>query len=351
MSQTIKKIAALLLCCVMVFSLAACSQADVSWAMRVDDTEISAGLYLFYLQNAFSEAINETQIPGAEQVLEVDIDGIPASQWIEEHAQQSVKEHVAIEKWFDELGLEVTADGENRIDNLTRSYMTQYADQYEHNGIGEASVKAALTNVYKRQSIFNHYYGEEGVEEVSNDELQAWAEENYVKVRYILMPLVDADGELSEEEKADLLERANDYVERAQNGEEFNDLIAEYDAERYGTELTDEEKEDELRYDTYIPINSEEYPTEFIEAVQQMEVNDFQVIETELYIFVTQRLNLMEIYNWLIENQSALLSEMKTPEFEEMLTQRSDTLNVEFNQPAIDKYQPEDLRIDINLFG
>lgn len=82
-----------------------------------------------------------------------------------------------------------------------------------------------------------------------------------------------------------------------------------------------------------------------------MEVNDYQVIETELYIFVTQRLNLMEIYNWLIENRSSLLSEMKSPEFEEMLAQRCDSQNVEMNDPAIQKYKPENMRIDINLFG
>lgn len=57
------------------------------------------------------------------------------------------------------------------------------------------------------------------------EDVEKYYDENYARVKYIAMELKDADGNsLDDDGKAEIKAMADDYVERANNGENFDDL-------------------------------------------------------------------------------------------------------------------------------
>lgn len=75
-----KRIAAGLLCAAAACSFTACK--DTTWAYKIQDTTITAGMYIAYQINAYMEAQNEAE-DTTKDVLEQQIDGKDATAWIQ----------------------------------------------------------------------------------------------------------------------------------------------------------------------------------------------------------------------------------------------------------------------------
>ena len=87
--------------------------------------------------------------------------------------------------------------------------------------ISKASEKSSL--------LFDYYYGEDGVEAVSDDDIVAYVEENYL--RYKVMSIektTDDDGNVT----SDCTETYEEYLKKAQGGDftRFDEVIDEYNA-------------------------------------------------------------------------------------------------------------------------
>lgn len=245
----IKKIAALGCAAAMLSSLTACGE-KTTWGAVIDGVRIPAGVFIYYLDSAHYDAqqkLSEQQAAettadlspegAAAQTSETvslplfssQIDGVDAKQWIYDEATKSMQEYAAVEAKFDEYGLTLT-DEDKETAQVYLDQIWEYAGEYYTSmGISENSYKSIFLNSSKKQKLFETIYSEGGEKAVSDDEIKTYLNENYALINYIDVELRDGEGNLLKSEgKAERMEMLNSYIERYKNGEDFDELNAEY---------------------------------------------------------------------------------------------------------------------------
>lgn len=245
----IKKIAALGCAAAMLSSLTACGE-KTTWGAVIDGVRIPAGVFIYYLDSAHYDAqqkLSEQQAAettadlspegAAAQTSETvslplfssQIDGVDAKQWIYDEATKSMQEYAAVEAKFDEYGLTLT-DEDKETAQVYLDQIWEYAGEYYTSmGISENSYKSIFLNSSKKQKLFETIYSDGGEKAVSDDEIKTYLDENYALINYIDVELRDGEGNLLKSEgKAERMEMLNSYIERYKNGEDFDELNAEY---------------------------------------------------------------------------------------------------------------------------
>lgn len=251
-----KRITAAVTTLCMVFTCFACGE-DTGIAMTIDGYDVRAGIYLYYVVNAYNDAISvatengesfadcETTKDIKKILKHTTIDDISVEEWIQNKATESCIEYVAIQREFDRLGLELSGEDLAEVDSSLASTLTFFADFFEDSGISEQSAKDILTSQKKLDLIWQAYYGEGGSVGVQEDTLYDYYAEHYLRYKYISMPLKDGEGNLLKADgKAEIEKMAEDYLARLEKKsdneadlmEEFDYLIEEHEA--YVTSLS-----------------------------------------------------------------------------------------------------------------
>lgn len=243
----IKKIAALGCAAAMVSSLTACGE-KTTWGAVIDGVQIPAGVFIYYLDTANYEAqqkLNEQTDTSADlspegaaaqssetvtlPLYSSQIDGVDSKQWIYDRATELMQEYAAVEAKFDEYGLTLTDDDKQSAQVYLDQIWDYAGDYYTSMGVSENSYKSIFLNSSKKQKLFETIYSEGGEKAVSDDEIKTYLDENYALINYIDVELKDGEGNLLKSDgKAERMEMLNSYIERYNNGEDFDELNAEY---------------------------------------------------------------------------------------------------------------------------
>lgn len=233
MRKNIKRTAAAAIAAAMAMSFAACGE-DTIWAATANGEQIPAGVYIYFLQNAYYDALYQQTADedgNTPDLFTQQIDGMDAKDWIREQAAQEMLRISAVEQKCGEYGIELSSDDEEAAKLYIEQVWDYYGSYYEDEGISMQSYLNIYENNLKSQLLFEKLYGEGGDYEVSESELKAYLDENYALINYISMELKDGEGNLlksagKEERKA----MAEEYIERYKNGESLDALNAEYTA-------------------------------------------------------------------------------------------------------------------------
>ena len=243
----IKKIAALGCAAAMVSSLTACGE-KTTWGAVIDGVQIPAGVFIYYLDTANYEAqqkLNEQTDTSADlspegaaaqssetvtlPLYSSQIDGVDSKQWIYDRATELMQEYAAVEAKFDEYGLTLSDDDKQSAQVYLDQIWDYAGDYYTSMGVSENSYKSIFLNSSKKQKLFETIYSEGGERAVSDDEIKTYLDENYALINYIDVELKDGEGNLLKSDgKAERMEMLNSYIERYKNGEDFDELNAEY---------------------------------------------------------------------------------------------------------------------------
>lgn len=239
-----KKILAGAAALAVALSCTGCS--DTSWGAKAGDTEYRAGIYIYHAMNAYFDAESKMAETDTD-VFSSTIEEMPAKDWMAKETEKNLRNQAAIDAKFTEMGLELDEYSTSYADYMVEQMWSQYGDMFEGYGIGKESYRDIYLNSIKRDEIFMKYYNsEDGITPVAEEDIKAHMLDNYARVKYIALNLKDAEGNLLKSEgKAEVMKMAEDYLARAESGESFDALIAEYDA--YWSELTgaDEEPEED----------------------------------------------------------------------------------------------------------
>lgn len=452
----IKKIAALGCAAAMVSSLTACGE-KTTWGAVIDGVQIPAGVFIYYLDTANYEAqqkLNEQTDTSSDlspegaaaqssetvtlPLYSSQIDGVDSKQWIYDRATELMQEYAAVEAKFDEYGLTLSDDDKQSAQVYLDQIWDYAGDYYTSMGVSENSYKSIFLNSSKKQKLFETIYSEGGERAVSDDEIKTYLDENYALINYIDVELKDGEGNLLKSDgKAERMEMLNSYIERYNNGEDFDELNAEYvtyyenlkkaaeeaaaaaeaaNADETAAEntaettaevsqspaeaalpsddeeVTDETSETETSTETEVPTETEaaEETTAPDEAVSETETSaaettaadaqttqvgtvesnmtviekadrtvpcadvankvfdemnkgDIQIIETadgEHYYLVV-KLDILEDDEYFTTARASLLSEMKSDDFDGMVSEWTAAQTVEKNADSYKRYDPE----------
>lgn len=248
----VQKFLALILSMTLVLALfSGCSSAPkTDWVLKIDGVEITPGEYLSFQQNAYQNAQTEIEKEEKKQIeeaaaagedvdalqekldeqsfLKKTIDGKSSADWTNEETITLCKRNVAALQLAETEKVDLTSSDYSDISTQMGTYYTPYkTSYYDYLGIGESSYKTTAENGVRQENLFNHWYGEDGTEAVSEEEIADYFVNNYVKGVVFTV----YGSSLSEEQLASRQEALEKAAERLNAGEDYGVVINEYNKE------------------------------------------------------------------------------------------------------------------------
>ncbi len=342
--NTLKKLAAMLLCVCLLFTFAACHPKD-EVALTIDDVEITSALYMYALITADGEARTKVDENREDAEAEVDyykekIDDKKFEVWVKDRAIELCKDIAANEIKFKETKLSLTEEQETEIAQYVDYYWAYYGYQalYETNGVSKETFSRAFKSTYYLNEYFLSIYGENGSNPVDKDEVTKTMDENFVAANVLSVSLT----ELKDEEKKDAEKKFNDYLARLNKGEAFGDIYNEY----YEIEETEDDKTEETdakapkdKFASILGSDKTEYQDDNFKTVKEMKMGEIKLVKTDSAITILIRVDMMADEYWTENLTTPTLNIIKGEEFEKTMTDFTKKLSVKKNSYAVNRFK------------
>ncbi len=237
-----KKITAAAVSAALAASMVGCTPSIGSGstvAMNVSGYDIPAGLFIYYTIQSFDEAKNILQeqngeAPELKDVKNAKIDSMDATDWIQDKALEYCVQYISVLKEFDDINaaggnLNISEEDAESAASMASYYYGQDS-RLTKNGVSLESMEKMALNSYREQEIFNYYYGFEGTEGCSEEELKDYFDENFARVKYLSISLTDSEGEkVSADEERKRRKLAEEYAEQINKKSSELDKMLELD--------------------------------------------------------------------------------------------------------------------------
>ncbi len=356
-----KRIAALGTAALLSLSLTACG--DTSWVYKAEDDTISSGVYLGYLTQAYLNGQSEEGFdPKIKNIWKQKIDKMSYKEYCIDKAEKDSRRHLIINEKFDEMKLKLTEEDQKNIESQVSFMWDMYGYQnyFQPNGTSKESFEKIITTTNKEKAIFDAYYAEGGLEEVSKDTLKKELLDNYADINYFEMSFEGKEegSVLSSSEIEKLKEKAEGYAERINKGENsFNEVKTEYQDEVAKESAKEDEKDfkptkkEDIKKDTdtkqLLPKEGSSMSEKFVKAVfDDIKTDKATVITVDTSYYVVVKYDIKDDMENNMKNTSdAILSNLKGEEFEKMVQGWIKDLKVEENSASLHKYSPKNIEI------
>ena len=319
---------------------------DQSWSFKTESSSFASGVYICSLLNSYQTAYNKIAANGGNTVdiLAATIEDKNASDWIKDHAINQCKQMFAIDKKFDELGLSLSDEELSNTQASADKSWQSLSKRFEGYGISKDSF-CKVTQIYplKSQKLFEKIYGKSGTNAVSDDELLKFYKEKYVyfsiATKYSSEISTDAtetqDSSVTNENKEDPAETLfKGYVEQINSNQKSFDQIS--------SELKQENKSDDDPFRTQ-EVFFDNLNDKFKEALKDLEVGKAAYVSNQgtFFLFFKQDISkkLPDLSSESKRNE--ILQNMKEKEFDNMLTETAEKLNISVNNGVINKFKPD----------
>lgn len=355
----LKKCAAVLLTGAMVLSMSACS-SDTDWIMRKGELEMPAGVYINNLLQSYYQAsalVENTE----EDVFKQQVEGTDAKEWIQQKALDETKRNMAACSEFNEHQLSFTQEELESCRQQAEAYYGQNGENLEKNGISQNSIELLYQIAYMKNKLFDALYAQGGEQEVSEEELRSYYEENYIKmaVQTFNFPeepeipegATEEDKASYEEfyktERGNVYTNANSFYLQAQigmdAGQSWNEVLNTYkqqNAAAAGQEYDMNTNNYRLLDTATTPLNAD-----IVGALKEAEQGELVKVETDTMIAIGATTDINEDPTDYEYVKTSILHALKDEAFEEYLLQQAQDESYELNQKAADRYQINKLKL------
>ncbi len=346
--KSLKRICTGVLAGALAISLTACS--DTSWAAESQGERLPAGVYLYNLMGSYAEIVSEFDSSVEEKdYMKQQVNGVSFEQAVTEETQKRVRQYYAVSQKFDEFGLTLSDEYLAGANQMVESQWPYLESLYTENGISKDSFSKMVTNRYKSSAIFEYLYAEGGVEEVPSDELWKAFEDQYFKAQYMAIRLTGTDGNALEGEALEETKKlAQDYVDRANKGENFEDLMLEQEkkvAAESGQEESAVHTHEGGEHTYVVAKDAAGYPEAFLNGFSSAAYDTVVSFEDESYIYIGKRLPLADDTENFENYRTTLLSDLKGDEFTQLINDWADAVEISFNEAAVSRYTAKKVKM------
>ncbi len=351
-----KKLGAACLAAVMTLSFAGCSFSNTKWIARCGDLEIPVGVYLTgMLQDYYNVML---MVGGNDKSVlnETGESGKTISEMIQETAKENVTSTIALMSKAEEMGITLTEEEKKEIKDAVDATWNQQGSLYERNGIAKKSVEMLSQAAALSEKIFLALYGEGGEKAVPTEEVKTKYQEQYAKAGLFTFgkPEKSQVAENATEEEKQMAKEientaltaakssADEWMLRAKDittEEAFQNLVNEYKAAQGQT------VEEGQKIFGLVDLNNEQVPPEIITFLKDGPMNQPTLVETDTYFAIVYKADPMADPADFEAMSTRILEELKSEEFQEYIAQYAQSLEIEYNQKAIDKYLPEGITL------
>lgn len=146
--------------------------------------------------------------------------------------QQAIYARVVMQK-FNELGLKLSYNEQKEMASVRRNSIANttkdaYLNQIAQFGFSDQTYQNFMYISQCYQALNDYYFGENGVNTPSDDDIQKYYEDNYITAKHILITTVDpASGETKRTDE-EAKKEAQSILDRINAGEDFDTLMNQY---------------------------------------------------------------------------------------------------------------------------
>lgn len=382
--KALKTISAVLLSVAVILSFTACHKKGET-VMTVGETKIDSGLYLAFQYNAYNQFISDvgsdpdTSVPSNVSYSYFNDfshpeDGTPRLEWIEQKTKELCKEYGAVMKLCKDNNITLSVAEEDTADQYANAYWENQGVKilYEQSGVSYNTYKETMRYNFLYSKLFEFYYGKadeavprSGSKAVTDEEVAAGINDYAVLADHLdnkLSATYDESGNstaVTDEQREAAKAKLQGYADRINNGTSFETIRAEYAAE---TGTTDEDAS------ATVP-SSDNYTSIYTATAKAYTKNDSDLTNYNLFkgfkstdgfeygkaIVVegeTDDFKLVILYDlskdqyYCEKYHDAVISELKSDEFKDMLTSKADELGVKENSSLVKFYSPDKIDFD-----
>ena len=317
--KNLKKLLAVLLAAALCLSLAACYNENNTWAAKDDDETLPIGSYIYFLNNAFTEARSE--VSSDTEVAKATIDGSAAKDWIQNRAVDYVKAYFYLKSQLKAADKALTEEELSDASSTTDYLWTYYKAQMEEMGVAKSSLDKAYS-VYGAMyaKYFDVLYGEDGQQAVSEEEIHKYYDENYYYYDTFYAPLTttDDDGnsvDLSDDEKTKLQSDLEAAAKEILAGEDMATVAEKFAKDHEGEDASS-------HYAAATSGAKDTINATMAEALGQHQEGDVFVVQVSGSSYVVRKLSLADGFTAAKETESTIDSirhALKDEEYEELV--------------------------------
>ena len=146
--------------------------------------------------------------------------------------QQAIYARVVMQK-FNELGLKLSYNEQKEMASVRRNSIANttkdaYLNQIAQFGFSDQTYQNFMYISQYYQALNDYYFGENGVNTPSDEDIQKYYEDNYITAKHILITTVDpASGETKRTDE-EAKKEAQSILDRINAGEDFDTLMNQY---------------------------------------------------------------------------------------------------------------------------
>lgn len=146
--------------------------------------------------------------------------------------QQAIYARVVMQK-FNELGLKLSYNEQKEMASVRRNSIANtsqdaYLNQIAQFGFSDQTYQNFMYISQCYQALNDYYFGENGVNTPSEEDIQKYFEDNYITAKHILITTVDpASGETKRTDE-EAKKEAQSILDRINAGEDFDTLMNQY---------------------------------------------------------------------------------------------------------------------------
>ena len=364
------KFAALMLCVVMMFTFASCRTENENVLVYTDqngkEVAIRSALYMLYQIDATSQYQDEydeqtttsveTDTDTDEQVNyeETSIGDKSYNEWVQEKALELCAQHAFIEIDFENAGLTLDADAQSNVESAIEQQWDSYSEYFEKNGIAKSTFEIYITNLYKRDLLFDHYYGKGGSKEVSTDEMGKYLLDNALLVNVLSYSTVTYDESYNQVAVDEATVEANTAViksciDKLNAGEDYASVRAYY-FKAVGEEDTADVSTSTAKYPYATVVGNSDTGLSTFEKYDELakvEIGKAAFFETDTAIALMQRLDMNEDLDYCVEsNKDTIIHDLKDDEFDELCNTGAAEYDCAKNDSALKFYRADKLQLE-----
>lgn len=307
-----KKLTALLLAVMILFSLSACS-GQKKTALVIAGTEINSEIFTYYLDKV-------NQAPASYGLPQN-----PPDTDLKKAAIEECKKYLAANTRFSEKGLSLTASEKVEISQNVNNYWIRFENHYNKIGVSKQTLTKIFTSDAYKDALFSAEY-DKGIGNAEAEAvLQDYFYENYVSFRSVCVYFTKPDGTpMTQLEKTQLLAAVESLAENADTDvEKFAETV-----QNAGYSLSDS---------ALLKKGADTYPDGFYDKVSAQADNTVQVITYDECVFVVWKENLKEKGESIYSNyRAACINDLYYEEYDAALNEYLGTLTVE-EKSSIDR--------------
>ena len=336
----------------LVPSLISCSSKNV---MEYKGYELTEEMYRYWMKSWKNYYIEKfSDVTDTEEFWQAtSIAGVTNEAYITEQIETRIKYYLIAQKLFEEYKLTLDDETKDKIESDIGDQTEHYGSKSEFNdylkeeyGINISTLRKIYYAEEKYTAVYNYLYNNtNGIHTSTPDELDAYYHNYYARVKYVMFfknvkYAYDDEGkritdpstgyysfiDLTDEEKAEVVNKAE---------EVYNGLLAGENIDDYMVKYMDEFEFDLSLYPNGFYISADDYvshTSDVTSAALEMQPGEVRKIENDDYYFIVQKFELID------------KAYSKTPDSEQfqylVSYSNNEKFSVEFNEYA------KDIKID-----